>query len=117
MRVYELRKRFRYMIKKTPKAKKIMQRDLSTCVEELFNGFHLVRKLTKNKMRENFKLIDIVYKPLRRVNQIIDCYFFLLMRNAYCLTSERKMDKMLARSTNVSPAKNFLSQENLWKGT
>ena len=116
MRVYELRKRFRYMIKKTPKAKKIMQRDLSTCVEELFNGFHLVRKLTKNKMRENFKLIDIVYKPLRRVNQIIH-YFFLLMRNAYCLTSERKMDKMLARSTNVSPAKNFLSQENLWKGT
>ena len=116
MRVYELRKRFRYMIKKTPKAKKIMQRDLSTCVEELFNGFHLVRKLTKNKMRENFKLIDIVYKPLRRVNQIID-YFFLLMRNAYCLTSERKIEKMLARSTNVSPAKNFLSQENLWKGT
>lgn len=105
------------MIKKTPKGKNIMQRDLSTCVEELFNGFHLVRKLTKNEMRENFKLIDIVYKPLRRVNQIIDCYFSLLMRNAYCLTSEKKMEKMLARSTNVSPAKNFLSQENLWKGT
>ena len=105
------------MIKKTPKGKSIMQRDLSTCVEELFNGFHLVRKLTKNEMRENFKLIDIVYKPLRRVNQIIDCYFSLLMRNAYRLTSEKKMEKMLARSTNVSPAKNFLSQENLWKGT
>ena len=105
------------MIKKTPKGKNIMQRDLSTCVEELFNGFHLVRKLTKNEMRENFKLIDIVYKPLRRVNQIIDCYFSLLMRNAYCLTSDKKMEKMLARSTNVSPAKNFLSQENLWKGT
>lgn len=95
------------MIKKTPKGKNIMQRDLSTCVEELFNGFHLVRKLTKNEMRENFKLIDIVYKPLRRVNQIIDCYFSLLMRNAYRLTSEKKNGENVSTVDQCFTCKKF----------
>ena len=100
LRVYELRNKFRYMIKKTPKCKNIFQRDLLVFIEEHFKGFHLVRKLAKNKMRQNFKPIDIVCKPVGKVNQIIDCYFSLLMRNAYRLTSEKRIDKMLARPTN-----------------
>ena len=90
LRVYELRKKFRYMIRKIPNGKNISQRDLSACVEERFNGFHLVRKLAENEMRQNFKLIDIVYKPVRKVNQIMGCYFSFLMRNAYRVTSEKK---------------------------
>lgn len=63
------------MIKKTPKGKNISQRDLPACIEECFNGFHLVRKLAQNEMRQNFKPINIVYKLMKKLNQIIDSFF------------------------------------------
>ena len=81
------------MTKKTPKSKNISQRDLSACVEERFNSFHLVRKPVENEMRQNFKPIDIVCKPVRKVNEIIQCYVSHTMRNAYGVASEKKWTK------------------------
>ena len=47
-RVHKPRKKIRYFIKKVLKGKNIIQRDLLAYVEEHFNGFELVRKLTEN---------------------------------------------------------------------
>ena len=53
-------RKFRYLIKKVPKTKNVVKRDLSACVEERLNGFEIVRKLTENQRKENFQPIDIV---------------------------------------------------------
>ena len=82
LRVYELRKKFRYLIKKVSKSKNIIQRDLSACVEERFNGFELVRKPTENERKQLLKPIDIVYRPVSKINRIINFYFSKSMRNA-----------------------------------
>ena len=58
-----------------PSGKNIVQRELSACVEERFNGFELVKKLAENLTRQNYKSIDIIYKPVSKINQIINCYF------------------------------------------
>lgn len=42
LKFYELKSKLRYIIKKRPRESKV-QRDSSTCVEEQFNGFDIVR--------------------------------------------------------------------------
>ena len=81
--VYEFRKKFRSLIKKILKGKNTAQRELSACVEERFNGFGLVKKLAENLIRQSYKPIDIVYKPVSKINQIINCYFTPLTRNTH----------------------------------
>ena len=88
-RVYEFSKTFRYLIKKVPKEKNIAQRKLSACVEKRFNGFGLVKKLDENLIRQNYKSINIVYKPVPKINQIINCYFTISMRNVYRVVSDK----------------------------
>ena len=89
-RVYELRKKFRYLIKNAPQNKNVVQRDLWAYVEERLYGFDIVRKPTENEKKELFKPIGIVYKPVSKVNQIINCYFSKSMRNAYRAISDKK---------------------------
>ena len=60
LRVYELRKKFCYLIKKMPKGKIIIQKDLSACVETRFNGFELVRRMTENELRQKYRPVDIL---------------------------------------------------------
>ena len=61
LRVYELRKKFCYLIKKMPKGKIIIQKDLSARVETRFNGFELVRRMTENELRQKYRPVDILY--------------------------------------------------------
>ena len=68
LRVYDLRKTFCYLIKNAPLNKNFVQRDLSACVEERFNDFNIVRKLTENEVKELFKPNDIVYRPVSKLN-------------------------------------------------
>ena len=70
-----LEKKFLYLIKKVPRNKNVLQSDLSACVEERFNGFEIVSKLIENEKEELLKPIDIVYKPVSKLNQTIDCCF------------------------------------------
>ena len=65
---------FCYLVKKVPQNKNVIERDFSACVEECFKGFDVVRKLTENERKKLFKQIDIVYKPMSKLNQIIN-YF------------------------------------------
>ena len=95
--MYEPRKSFAtlYLIKKVPKGKNIIQRDLSACVEECFNDFELVKKLTKNERKKLFKAIGIVYRPVSKINQVINCYFSKSMRNAYRILADLKPEKTI----------------------
>ena len=73
-----------------PKEKNTVQRNLLACVEERFHGFELVKILTEISIRQNYKPIDIVYKPVLKINQIINCFFTTSMRNSYRVVSGNK---------------------------
>ena len=68
LRVSELRKKFCYVIKKVPKGKNAIMKELSACVEEHFNGFQLVERLGKNERRYFYRPTDIVYEPVSKIN-------------------------------------------------
>ena len=63
------------MTKKVPKTKNVVKRGLLACVEERFNVFEIVRKLTEDQRKENSQPIDSVYKPVSKISQTINCYF------------------------------------------
>ena len=62
--------------------KNVVRRNRSACVEERFHGFDIVRKNSKNEHKENYVAADVVYQPVSRIDQIVNCYFTSSMRNA-----------------------------------
>ena len=89
-----LEKKFRYLIKKMRRGKNTAQRELSACAEECFNSFKLVKKVTENSIRHLYRPIDIVYKPVSDINQIINCFFAVSMSNAYRLVSNKTKNSL-----------------------
>ena len=68
LRVSELRIKFCYVIKKVPKGKNAITKELSACVEGRFNGFQLLERLGKNERRYFYRPNDIVCKPVSKIN-------------------------------------------------
>ena len=89
-RVYKLRKKFCYLIKKVPKGKNAVTKELSACIEDRFNGFQLEKRLCENERRHLYRPIDIVCKSVSKINQIDNFYFSKSMRNAYRFVSQKK---------------------------
>ena len=42
--------------------KKVVQRNLSACVEEQFDGFDIVQRIAESEQKENYVAVDIAYK-------------------------------------------------------
>ena len=82
LRVFEKRKQFRYVIKKL-RTKNEVKRELSSCIKERFNGFQVVRHLFGKEEKRKFEPLDIVYKPIKSLEQKIECYFTDEIRLAY----------------------------------
>ena len=74
LRVYEQKKKFRY-ITNTRKDNKKVLRDISACVTEKFNGFLIVRIDFDKEIQKDFTPIDIVYTPVKNENETIKCFF------------------------------------------
>ena len=62
--MFELRQKFRYFSLKTPK-KQTVVRQLSSCISEKYNGFHVVSIDYSHKLRKKFSPINIIYKPVK----------------------------------------------------
>ena len=79
------------MIKKSP-TKDGVKRELSSCAEEIFNGFQVVRHLLGKEEKRKFVPLNIVYKPIKSLDQKIECYFTNEIRLAYhALVHRRKL--------------------------
>ena len=74
LKVYELKKKFRYLIC-TNSQKNTVGRDLSSCIMEKFSGHKIFRKLRENGLRLEFKPINIVDEPVKHFKQKINCFF------------------------------------------
>ena len=74
MRVFELKEKFRVLIKQVSKKKNVI-RKFSSCIFEKFNGFNIVRLEFDRKLRQNMPLIDIIYKPVKKRQKISNVFF------------------------------------------
>ena len=74
LQIFELRDKFRYLTHDTFVQKSI-KRKVSSCILEKFNGFDVVRIENERSTRKKFQPIDIIYKPVRKITQTIECFF------------------------------------------
>ena len=84
--IFELREKFRCLIKQDSERKNI-NKDLSLCIIEKFNGFNIIR-IEFERKNMNIKNIknaetDIIYKPVKKEDEIIKCFFTRQINLAY----------------------------------
>ena len=85
LRVFELKEKFRCLIKQDAGRKNVI-RELSSCIFEKFNGFNIVRLEFNRKLRQKMSLIDIIYKRVKNETENIKCFFSKRINMAYRLT-------------------------------
>ena len=74
LRAYELKDKSRYLIKQDSKKKTVL-RDLSSCNVEKFNGLNIVCIEFSKRLRQSLHPINIIYKPVKKVNDKIKTLF------------------------------------------
>ena len=74
LRIYELKDKFRYLIKQDSENKTVL-RDLSSCVIEKLNDFNIIRVEFSETIRQTYQPIDTIYNPMRKLDEIKNCYF------------------------------------------
>ena len=74
LRVFELKGKFHHLTLKIPKKQNIV-RQLSSCINEKYNGFYLISIEYNKKLRKKIKPIDIIYKPVKSLEKKIQCYY------------------------------------------
>ena len=85
IRIFEQKDKFRH-ITETNESKKNIKREISSCLKEKFNGFIIVRIDFDRKIRQKFSPIDIIYKPVKNKEQIINCFFSAKIHLGYRTT-------------------------------
>ena len=85
LRVFELKEKFRCLIKQDAERKNVI-RELSSCIFEKFNSFNIVRLEFDKKLRQKMLSIDIVYKPVKKETENIECFFSRRINMAYSTT-------------------------------
>ena len=74
LKVYELKQKFWSLVKQNPDKENIV-RELSSCITNKYNGFNIVRLEQLKKIIQTFIPIEIVYKPVKNCNEVINCFF------------------------------------------
>ena len=72
LKVYELKEKLRPLVE-NPDKKNIV-RELSGCITNKYNGFNIVRLEQSKKIMRKFIPIEIIFKPIKKCNEIINCY-------------------------------------------
>ena len=70
LRIFELRENFCYLSLKKPKKQTIV-RQLSSCINEKYNCFHLISIEYSKKLRKKFQQIDMIYKLVKTADEKI----------------------------------------------
>ena len=73
LRVYKRKHEFRYLITQNSEKKTVL-RELSSCIVEKFNSFNIVRIEFSKKLCQTFCPIHIIYKPVKKRDNIENCF-------------------------------------------
>lgn len=82
LRVYELKKNYRYLTMKKKDHQKIIKQ-LSSCLIEKFNGFTIVPLEYDKKVRQKLEPVDIIYRPTKNIEIEPLCYLSTNIELAY----------------------------------
>ena len=82
LRIFELRQKFRYLSLKNPK-KQTVVRQLSSCIKEKYNGFHIISIEYSQKLRKKFRPVNVIYKPVKSIDEKILCYYAANLSKTY----------------------------------
>ena len=82
LRFYKLKKKYRHLTMKKGDEQQIV-RQLSSCLIEKYNGFTVIRIEYDKKERKNFEPLDIIYKPIKKLEIEPLCYFSTDISQAY----------------------------------
>ena len=74
LRIYEIKDNFRYLFHENKDTKKCL-RSISSCIKEKFNGFTWAELKLSKSQKTDILPINVLYKPIRKVNEFIECYF------------------------------------------
>ena len=74
LRLYEKKSKFRYLFRKGH-YKNELQKEVSSCVEQRYNGFQVTEHMCAKNRQIEFTSVDVVYEPVKRMNQVMECYF------------------------------------------
>ena len=76
-----------------------VRKEVSSCAEQRYNGFHVTMHMcTKNRQVE-FESVDIVYEHVKRLHEVIECYFTNEINQAYILRFQDYKNGVLHSST------------------
>ena len=70
--------------------KKKIVRELSSCIVEKLNRFNTARAEFDKKLRQSFRPIDIIYKPVKKYDEIMNCYFSEKLNAAFQIMKVQK---------------------------
>ena len=83
LKFFERRNVYRFLIKKKVQGKNEVNRNLSACVLEKFNGYEIIRNDLSRKENIDFKPINVVYEPSFDEVKPVVCNFFNHIHTAY----------------------------------
>ena len=82
LRIYEIKDKFRYLFHENKDSKNCL-RSLSSCIKEKFNGFGWAELKLSAKEKTGLIPINILYKPVKKLDNFIKCYFVKDLKYAY----------------------------------
>ena len=82
LRVYEIKDKFRYLFHEDHNKKNVL-RSLSSCIKEKFNGFTFADIWLQRKQKSDLIPLNILYMPVKKENDVIECFFTDDLKNAY----------------------------------
>ena len=82
LRIYELKGKFRYLFHEQKKKKEVIIK-ISAYIKNKFNGFTMTVSNSREIEKKDFFPVDIIYKPVRSPDDVIECFFSTNIRFAY----------------------------------
>ena len=99
LRIYEIKDKYRYLFHENKDAKNCL-RSLSSCIKEKFNGFSWCKLKLSSKEKTDLLPVNILYKPIKKSDNFVKCYFVSDLKNAYRTTYEKSLRQHTANTLN-----------------
>ena len=97
LRIYEIKDKYRYLFHENKDSKNCL-RSLSSCIKEKFNGFRWCELKLSAKEKTNLLSVNILYKPIKKSDDFVKCYFVNDLKNAYRTTYEKSLKQHTANT-------------------
>ena len=83
-----------------PRGKTLSRGNFQSASKSISTVLIWSKELTENSIKQLYRPIDIVYKPVSDINEIINCFLAVYMRNAYRVASNKTKNSLSIRTAD-----------------